>query len=333
MTRIVTTVFNSAPLALSKPIQPAVLKDARTPTETSLARPVSGPALATPRPERDTFQDTKPAAKGVPRLSVPDATGTSELPFLRDLAPENEAAQAQADKGWAPTASVIAQDSDTGCGEATLAFLSRASRSVTKGSQCEKQERETVRERASQVSGARSVHAPVDINLDDGATPTEMATALGGLGIEVTDGFADFDAAATSKVMKAGQFGLALVDSNAILNGALAPEQRRNGPGQLHWVTIDGVNSNGTADTSDDLFRVKDPVNGEYWVSARDMKNAIQAGKEHHGSGGIFALEHRTDVGGPRERDALAHLNRERTASVADKNGVGSKRLSLGESS
>ncbi|WNZ61347.1 hypothetical protein QEG98_36610 [Myxococcus sp. MxC21-1] len=87
MTRIVTTVFNSAPQALSKPIQPAVLKDARTPMETSPARPVSSPAPAAPRPERDTFQDTKPAAKGVPRLSVPDATGTSELPFLRDRHP------------------------------------------------------------------------------------------------------------------------------------------------------------------------------------------------------------------------------------------------------
>ncbi|QDF07996.1 MULTISPECIES: hypothetical protein [Myxococcus] len=333
MTKTVTTVFNSARQALSTPFQPAVLKDVRPPMEAPLAKPVSSPTPAAPRPERDSFQDTKPAPKGVPRLSVPDSTGTSELPYLRDLAPENEAAQAQADKGWAPTASVIAQRSDTGCGEATLAFLSRASRSVTKGNLCEKQERESVRERASQVSGARSVHAPVDVNLDDGATPTEMATALGGLGIEVTDGFADFDAAATSKVMKAGQFGLALVDSNAILNGALAPEQRRNGPGQLHWVTLDGVNSNGTADTSDDLFRVKDPVNGEYWVAARDLERAVQAGKEHHGSGGIFALENRTDVGEQRERDTLAQLNRERTASFADKNGVGSKRLSLGESS
>ncbi|WIG93209.1 hypothetical protein [Myxococcus sp. SDU36] len=333
MTRHVTTVFNSAHQALSKPTQPSVLKDAQAPMRAPLVCAVSSPAPAPSRPERDTFQDTKPAPRGVPRLTVPDTTATSELPYLRDLAPENEAAQAQADKGWAPTASVIAQDSDTGCGEATLAFLSRASRSVTKGSLCEKQEREAVRERASQVSGARSVHAPVDVNLDDGATPTEMATALGGLGIEVTDGFADFDAAATSKVMKAGQFGLALVDSNAILNGALAPEQRRDGPGQLHWVTIDGVNSNGTADTSDDVFRVKDPVNGEYWVSARDLERAVQAGKEHHGSGGIFALENREDVGGQQARDALAHLNRERTASFADKNGVGSKRLSLGESS
>lgn len=333
MTKTVTTVFNSARQALSNPSQPAVLKDVRPPVEAPLTKPVVCPAPAAPRPERDAFQDLKPAPKGVPRLSVPDATGLCELPFLRDLAPENEAAQAQADKGWAPTASVIAQRSDTGCGEAALAFLSRASRSVTKGSLCETQERESVRERASQVSGARSVHAPVDVNLDDGATPTEMATALGGLGIEVTDGFADFDAAATSKVLKAGQFGLALVDSNAILNGALAPEQRRGGPGQLHWVTIDGVNSNGTADTSDDLFRVKDPVNGEYWVSASDLERAVQAGKEHHGSGGIFALENRTDVGEQRERGTLAQLNRERTASFADKNGVGSKRLSLGESS
>ncbi|QDE93073.1 hypothetical protein BHS06_31100 [Myxococcus xanthus] len=114
---------------------------------------------------------------------------------------------------------------------------------MTKGSLCEKQERETVRERASQVSGARSVHAPVDVNLDDGATPTEMATALGG------------------------------------------PGHRSHGR----------------------LRRLR--------------------------RGGIFALENRTDVGGQKERDAVAHLNRERTASFADKNGVGSKRLSPGESS
>ncbi|WP_426755073.1 hypothetical protein [Myxococcus sp. Y35] len=307
------------------------MKDALAPE--LAARPAGSVASAAQRLERDSFQDTKPAPRSVPRLTVPDATDISELPYLRDLAPENEAAQAQADKGWTSTASIIAQNSDKGCGEATLAFLSRASRSVTKGTLCEKEEREAVRESAARVSGSRSVHAKVDVNLDDGATPAEMATALGGLGIEITDGFADFDAAATSQALKAGQLGMALVDSNAILNGALTPEQRRSGPGQLHWVTIDGINSNGTADTSDDLFRVKDPVNGEYWVSARDLENAVQAGKEHHGSGGIFALENRTNVGSPQERDALAQLNRERTASFTDGNGGGSKRLSLGESS
>ncbi|AKQ63409.1 hypothetical protein A176_000321 [Myxococcus hansupus] len=329
------TTLNSVRQALSKfqsltqPIQAAPIpKDARPPTE--LARPASAPAS---RPERDSFQETRPAPKGVPRLTVPDATGVSELPFMRDLAPENEAAQAQADKGWAPTASVIAQNSDTGCGEATLAFLSRASRSVTKGSLCEQQERASVRASTAAVTGPRSTSAKVEVNLDDGATPEEMSTALGGLGIEITGGFADFGAHATSQALKAGQFGMALVDSNAILNGALSPEQRRDGPGQLHWVTIDGINSNGTADTSDDLFRVKDPVNGEYWVSARDLEKAVQSAQQHHGSGGIFALENRTDVGSTSERDALAQLNRERTASFADKNGVGSKRLSLGESS
>ncbi|ATB50602.1 hypothetical protein [Corallococcus macrosporus] len=342
MTKTVISMFNSARQAvtaskfesLSQPLQASVLKAPPGPVEAALARPVGSPAPAVCRaPEGDTFQDTKPASRRVPRLAVPDATGVSELPYLRDLAPENEAAQAQAYQGWAPTASVIAQRSDRGCGEATLAFLSRASRSVTKGSLCEQQERESVRARAAAVSGPRSANAKVGVNLDDGATPEEMSTALGGLGIEITNGFADFNAAATSRALKAGQFGMALVDSNAILNGALAPEQQRSGPGQLHWVTIDGINSNGTADTSDDLFRVKDPVNGEYWVSARDLEGAVQSAQQHHGSGGIFALENRTDVGSTAERDALAQLNRERTASFADKNGGGSKRLSLGESS
>ncbi len=327
MTVIANTTLNSVRQALSKLPSPAqgspaapILKDARPPAELA-------------RLERDLFQDTKPAPRGVPRLTVPDDMGITDLPFLRDLAPENEAGQAQAHKGWSPTASVIAQDSDVGCGEATLAFLSRASRSVTKGTLCEKQERESVRASAAAVSGPRSTSSKVEVNLDDGATPEEMSTALGGLGIEITGGFADFDAAATGRALKAGQFGMALVDSNAILNGALAPEQQRSGPGQLHWVTIDGINSNGTADPSDDLFRVKDPVNGEYWVSARDLEKAVQSAQQHHGSGGIFALENRTDVGSASERDALAQLNRERTAFFADKNGVGSKRLSLGESS
>jgi len=73
----------------------------------------------------------------------------------------------------------------------------------------------------------------------------------------------NYDTWAISEGLKAGQLGMAMVDSNVLANLGLPPDQQKQGPGALHWITIDGFNKGQSGyDTMDDQFRVKDSVGG-----------------------------------------------------------------------
>lgn len=291
-------------------------------------------SAAVARKVQDTFEAAPVQRDDLPKLTVPDAPGSQALPYLADEseAPVNEAAEAQAQNGWETDEEVVAQESESGCGEASLAYVGMASR---KGepTRAEKKALEEVRASAKEINQPKTTEKKVDVNLGDGATAEEMGVVLGEMGIDVTAGYQEYDANAISEALKRGEFGLALVDSNAILNAALPAHKQRKGPGQLHWVTIDGFNSGRSKkDASDDRYRVKDPVNGEYWVSAKDLQKAIEQGQKLHGGGGVLSVEKRKDVDTREQRESLAEKNRHRAHGLRG-NGHGSRRLSVGESS
>ncbi|HZI11623.1 MAG TPA: hypothetical protein VE153_14675 [Myxococcus sp.] len=253
----------------------------------------------------DTFEaaSVKRESLSLPKLTVPDAPGTRE--WGSELV--NEAAKAQAEKGWATKNKPIQQTTPSGCGEASLAFLSHASRINTSTPPAKK----------------------VNVNLADGTTPEEMGAVLGtrGLGVTGVTGGYPSDANAMSEALKEGKLGLALVDPEAIKP---AHEQSQE-PGLLHWVALDGFNSGPSkTDASDDLYRVTDPMKGKYWVSVKDLQRSIEQGKKTHGGGGVLFVERQKD---DVDTQLLSEKNRNISASLGKPGGHGSRRSSVSESS
>jgi hypothetical protein len=302
----------------------------------SLERAPHAPAQAKPSEaspgrlsayHRDTFERTSATRRDLPALSVPPA----RLAKPSGDAPVNEAAEAQAKQQWRGDDDAVAQTTETDCGEASLTALNKAKGSAGPASVDAK--RDEVR--ASEASARRAMQDRFDVNLVDGARPEEIGATLGSMGVAVTRGLTNYDPTAISEALKAGQFGMAMVDSQTLANAALPPEQRKEGTGALHWVTIDGYNHGELAhDTMDDKFRVKDPVNGTYWVGAKDLLKAMDVARiQHKNNGGMLLLENRPDVTTDAQREALARSNAEQTESLGKGNGIGSKRLSASESS
>ncbi|WP_158626604.1 hypothetical protein, partial [Corallococcus interemptor] len=244
--------------------------------------------------------------------------------------PTNEATQAQKEQGWNAPQTTVAQTSKKGCAEATLTYLEQAG--AEEAAPLTQQEaREKVRNKADTLS--TSVRDRVNVNLDDGATPDEMGAMLGSMGIKVTNGFDECNTDALSSALKHGQMALAMVDSGALLNTTLAEGDKGPESGELHWLTIDGVNPGKSRGTDDDLYRVRDPVNGAYWVKASDLKKSIEQAQAKHGSGGVMTVQKDGTAKTPEKREALAQANLERTQALGKGNGGASRRLSVSESS
>ncbi|WP_164007016.1 hypothetical protein [Pyxidicoccus trucidator] len=276
---------------------------------------------------RDSFQDAASVRSGLPALSVPPA----RLAVSPRSQPVNEAAEAQARQQWQGDDSAVAQKTDTDCGEASLTQLNKAKGTAPAS---DDQKREEVR--STTAAATKAVQDRFDVNLADGSRPEEMGATLGSMGIAVTRSMANYDPTAISDALKSGQFGMAMVDSNALANAALPPDQQKQGTGALHWVTIDGYNKGELAhDPMDDKLRVKDPANGStYWVGARDLLKAMDTARiQHKNTGGMMLLENRPDATTPEAREALARSNVGQTESLGKGNGIGSKRLSASESS
>jgi hypothetical protein len=284
--------------------------------------PAAGPSAY----HRDTFERAAATRRDLPALSVPPA----RLANSPGSQPVDEAAEAQARQQWRGDDSAVAQTTETDCGEASLTQLNKAKGA---GSASVDQKREEVR--ASASSARRAVQDRFDVNLADGARPEEMGAMLGSMGVAVTQGLTNYDPTAISDALKAGQFGMAMVDSTTLANSALPPEQRKQETGALHWVTIDGYNHGELShDPMDDKFRVKDPVNGTYWVGAKDLLKAMDVARiQHHNNGGMLLLQNRPDVTTDAQREALSRSNAEQTQSLGKGSGIGSKRLSSSESS
>ncbi|NMO23309.1 hypothetical protein HPC49_50125 [Pyxidicoccus fallax] len=283
---------------------------------------------------RDSFEAGPAMRRGLPQLNGPGRSWSTIESSRGHPSLMNEAAQAQRKNGWAIEQAAVAQSTlEGGCGEASLAFIHGASLGADGVQGPQPQEPTLFRPSPYGVATQGLIPGQPQVNLDDGTTAQEMGVMLGGMGINVTQGLETCDAAAMSNTMRNGQYMMAMVDSNALLNAALGPDEQLPVPGELHWVTIDGFNSGGTADPSDDMYRVKDPVHGEYWVSAKDFQQAVEQGKQRHGGGGILTLEKRQDADTQEERGWLARENAQRTSHFSKAGGHGSRRRSMGESS
>ncbi|HEX8701180.1 MAG TPA: hypothetical protein VF815_20315 [Myxococcaceae bacterium] len=298
-------------------------------TATPPEAPPAAPEAAPQEPSayfQDTFEAAPAARAGLPALSVPSAPERPAGPQ-----PVNEAEGAQAAQQWIGDKAAVAQKTEVDCGEASLTQLKKAKDAAAPAS--DDQKREEVR--STTETAHRAIQDRFQLNLADGTRPEEMGAMLGAMGIEVTRGVANYDTWAISEALKSGQLGMAMVDSNALANAKLPPDQQKQEPGALHWVTIDGFNKGELAhDTMDDQFRVKDPVKGEYWVSAKDLLKAMDVARiQHGGTGGMMLLQNRADATSQEAREALARSNVDQTASLGNGNGIGSKRGSTRESS
>ncbi|MHA7633654.1 hypothetical protein [Corallococcus sp. M7] len=276
----------------------------------------------------DSFEEERAKKMGLPSLAAPPPPGTD--PATVSAVPTNEATQAQKEQGWNAPQTTVAQTSKKGCAEATLTYLEQSS--AEEAVPLTQQEaREKVRNKADTLS--TSVRDRVNVNLDDGATPDEMGAMLGSMGIKVTNGFDECNTDALSGALKHGQMALAMVDSNALLNMTLAEDEQLPETGELHWLTIDGVNPGLSKSTDDDLYRVRDPINGAYWVPASDLKKSIEQAQAKHGSGGVMTVQKDGTAKTKEQREALAQSNLERTQPLGKGNGGASRRMSVGESS
>ncbi|MFP2902527.1 hypothetical protein [Corallococcus sp. 4LFB] len=281
----------------------------------------------------DSFEEERAKKMGLPSLAAPPPPGT-DVTAQPSAVPANLATEAQKEEGWNAPQTTVAQTSKKGCAEATLTYLEQAG--AEEAAPLTQQEaRENVRNNADTLATSETagVKDRVQVNLDDGATPDEMGAMLGSMGIKVTNGFDSCDTDALSGALKRGQMALALVDSNALLNTTL--EEGNKGPesGELHWLTIDGVNPGLTDSTDDDLYRVRDPVNGAYWVKASDLKKSIDQAQEKHDSGGVMTVKKDRTANTKEEREALARTNLKHTQPLGKGNGGASRRLSVSESS
>lgn len=267
---------------------------------------------------RDSFESAPATRPGMPALNAPQ--------------PVNEAADAQAAQQWYIDGAVVAQKTEVDCGESTLTMLEKA-KDQDSAPVSDDQKREEVR--SSAATASKAVQDRFQLNLTDGMRPEEMGAMLGSMGIGVTRGVANYDALAISEGLKAGQLGMAMVDSNVLANLGRPPGEQKQEAGALHWITIDGFNKGELGhDTMDDQFRVKDSVRGEYWVSAKDLLKAMDVARiQHGGTGGMMLLQNRPDVTTQEAREALSRENVAHTESLGKGNGIGSKRLTTSESS
>jgi hypothetical protein len=295
------------------------------------AQPFAGPQL--PSQARSSGEALVQATPQNLAALQAQASGTAQPQTAANGEPVNEVAEAQEKQGWETQDSSVKQHTEKDCGEASLTFVAKASRGGEE-KKSEKEERQEVREKAKETRTYEHVRSRTKVNLADGASAEEVGAVLGSMGIGIQKGIGGFDSKELNQSLRQGKMVMAMVDSNAILNPKLRKSQRTDQPGHLHWVTIDGYNRGRTSDPMDDYYRVRDPVHGSYWVKAKDLQGSIDQGREHHGSGGLLVLEKRRGKYNTAEkREQLAQNNLDQAAELGKGSGLGSRRLSLGESS
>ncbi|CAM3581025.1 hypothetical protein G4177_26020 [Corallococcus sp. ZKHCc1 1396] len=285
----------------------------------------------------DSFQDSATKKPGLPVLTTPEPVTVTDPAGVTDPPPTNNAKAAQEEMGWKTNESTVMQTSTNGCAEATLTFLEQSDGEHATDLTTQ-EAREKVRNKADTLAGSPSAvqEMGLELNLDDGATPDELGAILGSMGIEVTSGSDKCNPTALSNALNKGQYAVALVDSNALLNTKLKPKDRTQEPGQLHWITIDAVDrGKSRLSQEDDRYHVRDSVNGDYWVHASDMKKIVSEAQSRHGSGGIITvqMEKGRATKAPDHLEKLARKNLEHTAALGDGNGGASRRASIAESS
>jgi hypothetical protein len=308
------------------------------PAKPSGAPLLQAPPLPSPAPAQTQAQapaQTQASAPAQTQASAPAPAQTqtqAQTQAEKPTPPTNVAADDQTALGWSDDdARAVKQGSPTGCGKANLAQICNAAHgSLLTPEQAQKQ----VEDNAALINNSAALRDHVQIDLKDGTTPDEIAALLGIQGQKVVRGFGTFAADYMNGALQKGQFGLTLLDSSALRNAMLPPEKRTNEPGALHWVTVDGIDDGGTPeDYSDDQYRVKDPIHGEYWVKEGVLNAAVAQARARTGSGGVLIVENEPDALSQQALEALALQNLNHTAALGKGNGIGSKPTSVIEPS
>jgi hypothetical protein len=248
--------------------------------------------------------------------AAPDqASSTPEEP------PVDRAADKRASRGWKNVGTTILQSSDTDCGQATLFTLkaSRGNKLAETTSNVMGWLKKKIQRDVDEINGDCGLKDKVQINLGDGTTASEMGALLGMQHMKVTGNVVDTRSPLLSKGLREGQMAVVLLDSNAVLPA----DKRQRGGGQLHWVTISGIDNGGQPGAAPVRYRVKDPSHGEYWVSANQLHKAVTKARNQHGSGGALLV----DQDYTQSKQTLAAENLQHTAALGNGNGGGSRRL------
>jgi len=243
--------------------------------------------------------------------------------------PVNDAAEARSSQGFCSDAKTVAQPTETTCGKATAASIYGAGDPAASNEQL----LDNVERAAESSNQNAALREQVVVDLTEDTTAREMSVLMGQGGKEVVRGFGEYDTDAMDEAISKGQFGMALVDSSALPRPPGAKADAPDEKGSLHWITIDGVNKGKSAHAADDRYRVKDPVNGEYWLSKAQLEKAVNKAKHDQGTGGMLIVKNRPDVQTQEARDALALENLKHTDALGSDGGIGIRRGSSSESS
>lgn len=229
------------------------------------------------------------------------------------------------DGGFSSEARAIGQTSDSSCGLAALASVNSASASCLSDEQL----LDLVQENANAINGQQTDAFSNLVDLSNGTTPQEMSMLLGQQGQQVMRGFGNFDADSLKWGARYGEFGMMLVDANALHNttdgkkdGVELPE----GQGDLHWITVDAIKERG--ENGETLYRVKDPGASQrtYTLTGAELENMVnQARNGVHQTGGGLIVKNRPDVTEKQDRHILAqeNLKQAMAETLGDNDGVG----------
>lgn len=239
-----------------------------------------------------------------------------------EAAPASSQSQEQ---GFTSAGRSVQQPTDISCGLGALATVNSASQAGLNDEQL----LASVQDNARAINAAQGANGLEPVDLSDGTNPQEMSQLLGQQGQEVVRGFGQFDSDALKDATKDGYKGMMLVDANALENTQAAGEQEKpEGKGDLHWITIDDIQEVKGADgQTEPVYSVKDPdSNKDYTLTRDQMENIVNQAKNGvHQTGGGLLVKNRPDVDTQEEKNALSaeNLNHSAPQTLGTDDGIG----------
>jgi hypothetical protein len=263
-------------------------------------RPSYNPPLWQP----SRAEPTSPPEAPPPSYSAPPSTQERHPIDSFEAAPDTA--------GTTGSVRSIHQPTPISCGLAALAAVN----STTLGGKSDQELFDIVEANARTLNANQVENFSNLVDLSNGTTPQEMSMLLGQQGQEVVRGFGQFDSDALQEATRSGQFGMLLVDANALHNATQdgeGAEKLPEGQGDLHWLTIDGIQElNGPDSTSEPLYRVKDSDSAqrEYTLTRDELENIVNQAKNGiHQTGGGLVVKNRPDVDEVQEKHLLSMNN------------------------
>ena len=276
----------------------------------------SSPAQTASQPQtpEDSFQEvskalTEFASKFSAQVGAPPVAQQQALKSFKSVVnaaneQRNLLSQDNLQKGgWKSIAPVIQQTSETDCGAAAAAMLTRA-----KGGRKGLSDKQLVKDLSTRFSS------------QEGTTPKQLSTMLASQGIKVKKGTSELNKGALDRTLNTGGKAVAMVDSNKIVPGGDGKPA-----GKAHWVVIDGMDDKGR-------YMVKDPSKASsYFVKADTLAKAVESTRETNQAGGMLLVEN-TRAEAPNKQ-ALAEEGMKKAEVLGDTPGTGSNTRRFGRES